>query len=220
MMKAARHFKPDKIVILGDYADFYAVSSFEKHPKRMADLAWEVEDVNRGLDELDDLGATTKIFVSGNHEDRLERYMVKSAPALFGCVSVPELFKLADRGWHHVPYKRSFRLGKLRLTHDTGTAGINAHRQSMDAFQGSVVIGHTHRMEVSYKGNADGPPQVGAMFGWLGDFDQIDYMHAIQAKRAWVHGFGIGYQEPNGVIHLSAVPIVGGRCVVAGKLIR
>jgi predicted phosphodiesterase len=219
MLRAAREFKPDKIVILGDFADFYSVSSFDKHPKRVSDLKTEAEDANVGLDELDALGAGYKVFIKGNHEDRLERYLCKSAPALFGCVSVNDLFHLAERGWNAVEYKRSTRLGKLRLTHDTGTAGINAHRQSVDAFQAPVIIGHTHRMEMSFRGNSDGSPTVGAMFGWLGDFDAIDYMQAVKARRDWVHGFGIGFQEPSGVVHLQPVPIINGRCVVAGKLI-
>ncbi len=220
MLRAARVFRPDKIVVLGDLADFYSVSSFDKHPKKATDLKDEADDVNAALDELDALDASTKIFIKGNHEDRLERYLCKAAPALIGCVSVNELFRFAERGWQVVEYKRSTRLGKLRLTHDTGTAGINAHRQSMDAFQASVIIGHTHRMEVSYKGCADGSPTVGAMFGWLGDFEQIDYMQAVKARRDWVHGFGIGYQESSGVVHLQAVPIVAGVCVVGGRLIR
>lgn len=219
MIKAMQLFKPDKIVVMGDFGDCYAASSFVKDPRRKSDLKWETEDCNVGLDELDALGASHKIFIAGNHEDRLERYLMASAPALIGVTSIPELYRLNERGWYYTPYKRSTRLGKLRLTHDTGTAGINAHRQSVDAFQASVVIGHTHRMEMSFKGNADGKPTVGAMFGWLGDFDQIDYMQAVKARRDWVHGFGIGYEEPNGVIHLQAVPIIEGRCVVAGQLV-
>ena len=219
MIKAAKLFRPDKIVVLGDYGDCYAASSFVKDPRRKNDLKWEAEDCNVGLDELDALEATHKIFIAGNHEDRLERYLSSAAPSLIGVTSIPELYRLAERGWHYTPYKRSTRLGKVRLTHDTGTAGINAHRQSVDAFQASCIIGHTHRMEMSYKGNADGKPTVGAMFGWLGDFDQIDYMQAVKARRDWVHGFGIGFEEPNGVIHLQCVPIIEGRCVMHGQLV-
>ncbi len=135
-------------------------------------------------------------------------------------LSVPELFELKDNGWEFVPYKSSIRLGKIHLTHDTGTAGQNAHRQSMNAFQGSVIIGHTHRMEYSVTGNADGPPQVGAMFGWLGNFEEIEYLHQIQARRAWVHGWGVGYLEPSGVIHIQPVPVVDGSCCIGGIITR
>jgi hypothetical protein len=41
-----------------------------------------------------------------------------------------------------------------------------------------------------------------------------------EAKSAeWVHGFGVGYLEPqSGVVHLQPVPIVHGKCVVNGRL--
>ncbi len=220
MLRAATFFKPDTIVVQGDFADFYSVSAHDKHPSRVSNLEYEVGIVREKRAELDKLGATRKIFVEGNHEYRLARYLASNAPAVFKMLTVPELFELQQNGWDFVPYKSSTRLGKLHLTHDTGTAGQNAHRQSMNAFQGSVIIGHTHRMEFSVMGNADGPPQVGAMFGWLGDFKEIDYLHAIQAKRNWTHGFGLGWQEGSGVIHLQPVPIVNGACCVLGQIIR
>ncbi len=220
MLAAARLFRPDIIVVQGDFGDFYSCSAHDKNPTRTNDLEYEVGKIKEARAQLDALGATRKIFIEGNHEFRLARYLSSNAPAVFKMLTVPELFELKENGWDYVPYKSSVRLGKLHLTHDTGTAGQNAHRQSMNAFQGSVVIGHTHRMEYSVLGNADGPPQVGAMFGWLGDFKEIDYLHAIQAKRNWVHGFGLGFMESNGVVHLQPVPIVNGSCCVLGQIIR
>ncbi len=220
MLRAARILKPDVVVVLGDFADFYAVSSHSKNPDRAADLKYEVGIVKEKLAELTALGASRNVFVSGNHCDRLERYLMDRAPALFGVVKIPELLDLAAQGWEYVPYKSSTRVGKIHVTHDTGKAGQNAHRQSMQAFGGSTTIGHTHRMEYSVKGCADGPPSVGAMFGWLGDFDKVDYMHQIAARTDWVHGFGVGFMEPNGVVHLCPVPIVNGRCVVLGQLVH
>ncbi len=220
MLRAGTMLQPDIIVVEGDFGDFYSCSAHDKNPTRTNDLEYEVGKIREARAQLDKLGASKKIFIEGNHEFRLARYLASNAPAVFKMLSVPELFELTENGWDFVPYKASCRLGKLHLTHDTGTAGQNAHRQSMNAFQGSCVIGHTHRMEFSVTGNADGPPQVGAMFGWLGSFEEIDYMHAIAAKRAWVHGFGIGFMEPSGVVHLQPVPIVNGACCVLGQIIR
>ncbi len=219
MLRAAAVFKPDIVVVEGDFGDFYSVSAHDKNPTRTNDLEYEVGMLREARAELDKLGARRKIFIEGNHEFRLARYLASNAPALYKMMNVADLFQLKENGWEYVPYKASIKLGKLNLTHDTGTAGQNAHRQSMNAFQGSVVIGHTHRMEFSVTGNADGPPQVGAMFGWLGSFDDIDYMHSIAAKRAWVHGFGIGFMEPSGVVHLQPVPIVNGKCCINGVLV-
>ena len=68
---------------------------------------------------------------------------------------------------------------------------------------------------------ADGPPQVGAMFGWLGDFDTIDYMHRAKAKRDWVHGFGIGYHDTiTNYVYIAPVPIINGTCCVEGKVYK
>lgn len=220
MLRAAEIFRPDTIVVLGDFADFYSVSAHDKNPTRVSNLEYEVGIVREKRAALDKLGASRKIFIEGNHEFRLARYLASNAPAVFKMLTVPELFQLPENGWEFVPYKTSCKLGKLHLTHDTGTAGQNAHRQSMNAFQGSTIIGHTHRMEFSVMGNADGPPQVGAMFGWLGGFEDVDYLHAITAKRNWVHGFGIGHQEASGVIHLQPIPIVNGTCCVLGQLVK
>ncbi len=220
MLAGARVFKPDTVVILGDFADFYAVSSHSKNPERRADLDYEVGLVKEKLAELDALGASRRVYVAGNHEDRLSRYLMDHAPALFGSVSIPEVLGLHTSGWEYVPYREFLRLGKLRITHDTGKAGQNAHRQAMGSFRHSTVIGHTHRMEMSVAGSADGSPAVAAMFGWLGSFEHVDYMHRIESQAAWVHGFGLGFMEPSGVVHLTPVPIVNGAACVLGQVIR
>lgn len=221
MLAAAKVIQPEIIVILGDFADFYSVSSHSKNPTRASDLKYEVERVKERLAELDALGARRKIYVAGNHEDRLSRYLCDQAPALFGSVTIPEVLGLAERGWEYHPYKEHVKLGKLKIVHDVGTAGRNANRQAMDVFQGSTIIGHTHRLEYSVIGAADGPPSVGAMFGWLGRFEDIDYMNQAKARRDWVHGFGYGVLEnPSGIVHVTPVPIVNGSCCVLGQVIR
>lgn len=220
LLQAGREYRPDIIVVLGDFADFYAVSSHSKNPNRRHNLESEVEAVNEALDELDALGARKRIFISGNHEDRLERYLADHAPALFNMVRVRDLFRLSERGWQYVPYKRHARVGKLFLTHDTGRAGRYAHYQSQADFGGhNVVIGHTHRIGFMVEGSAQGEPHFAAQLGWLGDFDAVDYLHQVKARRDWSHGFGVALLEPSGNVHLTPVPIVGRSCVVSGQLV-
>jgi predicted phosphodiesterase len=220
LLKAARVFKPDIIIILGDFADFYAVSSHSKNPNRVRNLEAEVAAVNDALDELDTIGAARKVFVSGNHCDRLERYLMDRAPELFNMVSVRDLFELPKRGWSFVPYKRHAKIGHLYVTHDTNRAGRYAHYQSQADFGGAnVVIGHTHRLGYMVEGSAQGQPHVSAMFGWLGDFDQVDYMHQVRARRDWSHGFGLGYLQPDGCVHLTPVPIINGKVVIEGETV-
>jgi hypothetical protein len=126
---------------------------------------------------------------------------------------------LHETGWKWVPYRQSVKLGKLNLTHDTGSAGVNAHRQSAARFMGSTVIGHTHRMAYEVTGRFDASPYLACMLGWLGDRGRAaKYLHEASAA-SWVHGFGVGYLEPtSGVVYLTPVPIIDGRCVVEGVL--
>lgn len=222
MLKAAKQFKPDVVVVLGDFFDFFAVSQHSKTPERSAMLEIEIAQASEALTQLEALDAEKLVYIEGNHEYRLHRYLCDKAPALFGIVSVEKLLDLKQRGWEYVKYRKTYRLGKLRITHDLGKAGPNAHRDALRTFRHSALIGHVHSIGYSVVGSPEegGSPAVGASFGWLGSFDQIDYMHEAAARAAWSHGFGVGYLMPDGVVHLTPVPIVKGTCVVEGRLIK
>ena len=219
MLKAAKIARIRNAVILGDFADFISVSSHSKRPDQR-NLKTEVDGVNKLLDEFDSVLRGRRIYISGNHEDRLQRYLQDKAPELFDTVHVAQLLSLKRRGWEFVPYKQHIKIGKLFLTHDAGRAGKTAHYDALNAFQGNIVIGHTHRFGYAVEGSARGKPHVGAMLGWLGDISKVDYMHSIRAKRDWAHGFGIAYIEPDGCVHITPIPIVNGKVVVEGHLVK
>lgn len=223
LLRVGRALKPKHLVVLGDLADFYAVSSHSKNPARRASLAEEVEYVGHRLDELDALGARNKLFVEGNHEDRLSRYLSDRAPELFGLVSTDDLLGLKRRGYTFAPYKHALRLGKLWITHDVGTAGRYAAFKALDTFQHSSITAHTHRMSYVVEGNATGEQKLSTTLGWLGDATQIHYMHRFNVLKNWALGFGIGYLDrKSGVVYVTPIPIVkvGRRytCVVNGTL--
>lgn len=221
LVRVIEILQPDIIVILGDFADFYAVSSHAKDPNRRLDLQWEVDEVKKLLSEVRENAPNARIvYVSGNHEDRLERYLKDKAPELFNSVKIEHVLGLADLRIEYVPYKDHIQIGKIYITHEVGNCGQYAHYKAQQAFEANVIIGHTHRIGYTVVGNAKGKPHLGAMFGWLGDFDQVDYMHKIRAKRDWAHGFGIGYIEVNGNVHVTPVPVVCGAVVVEGRVIR
>jgi hypothetical protein len=215
--KARLHFKPDHTVILGDFADFYAVSSHSKAAGRLASLEAEVEAVNHQLDIID-RHKDQRHFISGNHEFRLERYLNEKAPELFGLISIPGLLMLKDRGWSYTPYGEAMRIGHMNFTHDEGSSGPTAHMRARETFGGNVVIGHCHSAGIHYSGTTRGKTHVGASFGWLGDVKEINYLSRVKASK-WTHGFGIGHKEANGTVHLQMIPIIDGRCVVNGQLI-
>jgi hypothetical protein len=217
MLKAARGFKPDHIVVLGDLFDFYTVSFHPKDPTRKVNLEREIESGSQALADLESLGAKRKTLLGGNHEHRLQRYLMEKAPALYGMVKLDEILKLAERGWVHVPYMDHVKIGSVFFSHEFGAHGMNAHRSARQVMNASTAMGHSHRQALEYRSLADGSVCVAAMFGHLIDLSTIDYCHRGQAM-AWTLGFGVGHITPDGQTHMYAVPIINGRCVVDGVM--
>ena len=220
-MKAAKGFKPDTVIQQGDWNDNYCISRFPKNPNREDNLESETETCRQQRTEVDELEPGRKVFTEGNHEDRLPRYLMDKAPNLFDSVTTDKVFQYTANDWELVPYQDSIKIGQVYYTHDAGNSGKYPTKGALDTFQHSVCVAHHHRIQYFVEGNATGEHQVGASFGWLGDIDQVDYMHRIKVKRHWALGFGIGYMnEKTGVAHLAPVPIVGYKAVVEGKEYR
>lgn len=221
MIRAATDFKPDLLVCIGDFIDCYSVSSHSKSPTRARRLPEEIASALALLDQLDGLEASRKIYVEGNHEDRLRRYINDEAPELFGLIDIPRLLRLPSRGWEFVRYRDDVRIGKVYFTHDVGTSGRYATYKALDTYQHSVVIGHLHRIQYAVEGNAVGEFKLAAQFGWLGDRSKIDYMQKARVHKETALGFGIGYVDPkSGYVYLVPVPIVNYTCCVEGELYK
>lgn len=218
--KTIRKIKPDILCILGDFADFYSVSAHDKSPDRGARLTDEVKAVRKELARFEKYKIKRKIFISGNHENRLERYIASRAPELFGLVNISDLFELNQHGWEYIPYKKHIMIGNLAVSHDYGSAGATAHRTASTKLSSPVVIGHTHRAGTVSRRNLEGSICMSGMFGWLGDTDQIDYAHSAQVATDWITGFGIGYLLQCGTVILNPVPITRDRCIVEGQLLE
>jgi hypothetical protein len=220
LMQVGRWLKPKHLVVIGDFADFYGVSDHDKDPDRANRMDEELADVDAGLNDLDSLNATDKLYIEGNHEDRLRRYLMKN-PALARLVSTEKLLRLKERGWEFVPYKRHAARGKMHFTHDVGAAGRNAVFRALDTYQTSVVHGHTHRMQMVVEGTAVGGCKISASFGWGGDVEAVDYMNLARARASWALGFGVGYLEPtSGFCYLQAIPVIDKTVCVNGRLFR
>lgn len=221
MLKAMRSFRPQIIVTMGDFGDYYAVSKFSKDPERADKLESEFKAQGHCLDDLDSLGAKEKIFIAGNHSKRFDLYIADNAPELHGIMSIRKALNLDKRGWRWVGYRDDFKLGKVYLTHDVGATGRNMGHKAIDIYQHSIITGHGHRMIYIVEADGLGTPILSAQFGWLGDLSYIDYQHRIVATKAYVLGFGVGYLErSSGILFANPVPIVNYRCMVEGRIFQ
>lgn len=222
-LKVGQANKVKHIIHLGDLADCYAISAHSKNPLRTTEkrMKHEVDAVRAAVRDMNSVGATTKAFVEGNHEDRLPRYLADKAPDLFDLDSLQPQHLFGFGGWIYRRYREDHRLGKLYAVHDIGYAGRYAAQRVLDTYQHNVVSGHTHRLSYIVEGNAAGESHVSATLGWLGDARAADYMHRVKAMRDWQLGFGIAWLDTKtGHVHVQPVPIVNYKCVVGGKEYR
>lgn len=204
--------KPDRVIQIGDGADFYSVSSFPKDPSRKAKLKDEIDAVNAEYDLLDH---DNVVLLGGNHEYRLQRYLQDKAPALFGMVECSKLLRVQERGWRWVPYMQHLIVGKVLFCHDLGHSGKNAALNTLGSAGHCVVFGHTHRGGVHYGGTVGGDSHFALNVGWLGDSAQVDYMHKAKT-RDWQLGFGWINMDSKGRAWAQFCPIVRGRVCVDG----
>lgn len=220
-LRVARGWRPDGCVVLGDFADFAEVSTHPKDPKRRQPFHQEVVGVVDALNRLDRaLGLDCwGVYLQGNHETRLERFVAAKAPELYGITKTwDELLTLEERGWKWLPYKESLQIGELRLTHDVGRAGVNSARASLLDTGANILFGHTHRLIAHYQGQLYGNPHVGMTCGWLGDPMAIDYRHRDSVCRDSIPGFATVNMLDNGTFWAQPVPIINGQAVVDGVL--
>jgi len=210
--------KPKYIVLNGDYVDFYALSRHDKDPARIVQFEYELTVAREGLRELEQLAPQAKlIYIDGNHEDRLRRYLWTKAPELSASITTPGLLDLSR--WTHVGYKKHWRLGKMHYTHDVGATGRQAVARALDTYQHCVTTGHSHRFQTIVEGNALGESKVSASYGHMCDVDQVDYMHEAKAKKDWAVGFGVFWHDTtSGVVYTQPIPIIHGKALFHGKI--
>ncbi len=219
---AISSFKPHIFATVGDFLELESVMQHTRSPQRLGNLL--DDDLSAGNAELDLFdealsGCARKIFVAGNHCDRLRRYINDKAPALDGLVTVDNGLRLRERGYEYHPYGDHAFIGKLGIIHDCDVGGVYAARRAIDAFGGSVAHGHNHSAMLAYRSNMK-ESFVGASLGWLGNPDSptFRYMKGYKKRREWMLGIGWGYLEVetgNFTLHYS--PFIDGRINVEGR---
>lgn len=196
MMEVGAFFDPHEIVLLGDYADCYSISSHEKHPKVFNLLEDELVDVLAGLSELDQVfKKQKKVFLLANHCARLERYLINKAPALFGVTSIESLFEFKKRpNWKVVPYIPSQRYqilnSKLYARHEPLAPTPKGTAKEAGC---SIVYGHVHKIERGHNNMLDGTDHIAFCPGWLGDKKQENVFNYVKKHHQWQLGFSVVY---------------------------
>ena len=94
--------KVNRIVLAGDYADFYQISFWKNDEKRM-EFEDEVDEVGSMLQDLRRKFYRVPIdYLEGNHEQRLFRYLRDKAPDLAFRNSIEDVLGLRKRNINYI----------------------------------------------------------------------------------------------------------------------
>ena len=80
-----KDLKPDKLYLAGDIIDFWEISKFSKKPLNGTELQKDIDQTYTILEKLRSLmGNNEIVYLQGNHEFRLEKYLYAKAPEISG----------------------------------------------------------------------------------------------------------------------------------------
>jgi len=143
-----KDMKPDVIYLNGDIVDFYSLSRFDKDPERRLNLQSELTDAKIWLDKFRRANKNSRIvFIMGNHEERLQKYIRSRAPELEGLPGnrVDEVLGLKKIGIEYESKRYHIHDGILISHLDRASKWGSARAIGLEHGK-SVIHGHSHKM--------------------------------------------------------------------------
>jgi predicted phosphodiesterase len=214
--KFVKEFKPDEIILGGDFLDVAALSAWDLQKSRKMEGRRYKKEIARGNLELDYLQKHTKkvTYLEGNHEDRVERYLDKHSE-MVGLIEVPDQLHLSLRGIEFVPMNELYKVGKyLYFTHG---CYWNAHyaKKTVSEYGCCIVVGHTHRFQVhTIFPKMQNEPWVCYGLGCAGDLNPA---WVRNKPRGHLNQFAVCYVSDDGRFNLYPITIIKNSFIWNGK---
>lgn len=160
--------KPTRMILSGDVTDMESVSRYGTTIGQMSALQQEVDRaylVLRQYVQAAGSACAERVWIAGNHEARLEKFLRERAPQVAevsragetrGVLSLPYLCRADELGFHYIgEYPHAVYIATPRLSVRHGwiarqKSGATAHA-TLDHLQASVIVGHTHRQSLVFQ---------------------------------------------------------------------
>ena len=213
--KFLEDFKPDTVIINGDLLDCWALSKFDKNPKEGRKFKEEVDMGESFFQELRlTLPKAHLVYIFGNHEYRLQKYIVQQAPELiwFEGLSLQDLMHLHKYDVEVVNsgLKESFyQYGDLFVGHYNKVSKHGGYtvKNLIDDYGVSLLQAHTHRFGLHIRKTLDNR--------WIGGYENgcmCNLSPSYMLSPNWCHGFSVVFKEKNdGRFQVVQVPIIKGK---------
>lgn len=212
--------KPDMVVELGDVLDLPQLTT--KYLRRSAPPEQLMRDIAVAREHMVEIGRWTNrvVWTVGNHEQRLENYILECAPELQGLVAEGQPLSLASLfevpGLEVVgPYGEAFIHHSFVFTHGSAT-GPRAAEKELAREGSSGMSGHVHRFSNACRtdrGGEHGWWTIGCLCHTRGARMPPGNINGANRVRDWQQGFATIYFTEDG--QFNAYPTV----IVEGKFI-
>lgn len=205
-----KDFRPDELVIGGDFLDCEPLSHWIINKKRKVEGQRILADYEMANKELDYYEKYCKaiIYLEGNHEQWVEQYL-DDHPEVEGILEVKKNLRLDERKIKYLPYNKLYKMGKLYGTHGTYTSKYHANKH-LTSFGCNLVYGHKHQPQSDMLNMKMTEPYKAWAIGCLCGHEP-NYMNNKPAN--WMNGFAIAYVGDGGRFNLYPVDIVKGQFI-------
>jgi len=205
--------KVHAVVLNGDTLDCYALSRYEKDPRKRK-FSEELEACRQLLEIIQRELQCPIYFKLGNHEERYEAYLRTKAPELLGTseFTLDTLLKFGQYGCELIQDKRIIKAGHLNILHGhefgrSVFSPVNPARGYYMRAKASVICGHNHQTSEHTENNLEGKIVTTWSTGCLCEMHP-QYMPINK----WNHGFAYVSVDPSdGSYEVDNFRIIEGR---------
>jgi hypothetical protein len=220
-LAAVKDIRPDEVCIIGDFMDTVAPARWSKGTaaEYAGTLQHEVTAAKSLLTEIRTHYDGKLTFISGNHEDRIKKYLHTVAPAFVGLMpSLGELlefeqFEVQEKGARYPIAPNTLAIHGNKLCSTQQGAGQSAFKERMRHGR-SIVQGHSHRLGIGW--DSQEKDRFWLEAGHLmepGKAHYLDFPGVVN----WTQGFGL-LELHKGHVFPSVHAIQSGTTCVAGQV--
>jgi len=214
MLKMQQHFRPKNVIMNGDMLDCVQLSRFSKEPQEPASFKAQVEELCDIIKKVQRY--SNVIYIEGNHEARVGKYINDNAPELLGLVSIEGLInnnlETPIEYVRTTPGESMLEWDNLLIGHFNKAAKNTGYTVKLlvEKYMTSVVQAHTHRLgEYAIRG------YYGTLRGWeCGCLCDINPSYV--AVPNWQQGFLV-YTGDKDAWNMEIAHINDGACMFRGK---
>lgn len=219
-------YRCQNIYLNGDVVDFYNINSHgPKHPAVGTLLEDEISRTRIWLKDLRKRFKKQNIFyLFGNHEHRLERYILNNARALYGILQLETILDLKNLGIIGSPYNKAIQIqgADVWVQHSPPSYAKAGALTSLEKdVDRTTIYGCTHREQKATRTGKSGKEYYCYFNGWLGSTtlsaEHAEVFSYVKGHESWQQCLSI-VTGHKGVGYVEQISIKGGRASCGGYI--